>query len=120
MVTDAPVAGECVFCEIVAGRHQSTKVYETESILAFRDINPAAPVHILIVPKKHVARIADITETDVALMGELLFAAKVIAAQEGVSQGFRLVVNNGAPAGQSVFHIHVHLLANRRMSWPPG
>jgi histidine triad (HIT) family protein len=114
------VADECIFCEIIAGERPATKVYETEAILAFRDINPVAPTHVLIVTKKHVGGIADVTEADIALMGELLLAAKVIADQEGVSQGFRLVVNNGASVGQSVFHVHMHLLANRRMSWPPG
>ena len=114
------MASNCLFCEIVAGVRPSTRVYETETILAFRDINPVAPTHILIVPKKHIARIADVTEADVSLMGELLLAARAIAEIEGVGEGFRLVVNNGASVGQSVFHVHVHLLANRRMSWPPG
>ncbi|MBN1313075.1 MAG: histidine triad nucleotide-binding protein [Anaerolineae bacterium] len=114
------MATDCIFCDIVAGIRPATKVYETEKVLAFRDTQPVAPTHILIVPKKHIARIADIETDDASLMGELLLAAKVIAGQEGVSDGFRLVVNNGPSAGQSIFHIHLHLLADRRMSWPPG
>ncbi|MBN1430529.1 MAG: histidine triad nucleotide-binding protein [Anaerolineae bacterium] len=114
------MVNSCMFCDIVAGLRPSTRVYETETVLAFRDIQPAAPTHILIVPKKHIARIVDIAEDDVCLMGELLLAAKVVAEQERVGDGFRLVFNNGATAGQSVFHIHMHLLANRRMGWPPG
>ncbi len=114
------MASECLFCEIIAGVRPSTKVYETETVYAFRDINPVAPTHILIVPKKHVAQVADLTEADTLLMGELLLAARKVAEMEEASQGFRLVINNGASVGQSVFHIHLHLLANRRMSWPPG
>lgn len=114
------MTSNCLFCEIVAGVRPSTRIYETETVYAFRDINPVAPTHILIVPKKHIARVAELQEADASLMGELLLAARKIAEMEGVSEGFRLVVNNGASVGQSVFHIHLHLLGNRRMSWPPG
>lgn len=114
------MASDCLFCDIVAGVRPSTKVYETEAVYAFRDINPVAPTHILIVPKRHIARVADMTAADVSLMGELFLAARKIAEMEGVAEGFRLVVNNGSSVGQSVFHVHLHLLANRRMSWPPG
>jgi histidine triad (HIT) family protein len=114
------VADNCLICEIIAGVRPSTRVYETDRIYAFTDINPVAPTHVLIVPKKHIARVADLKEEDVSLMGELLLAAKEIAQMEGVAEAYRLVINNGAPAGQSIFHIHAHLLANRRMTWPPG
>lgn len=114
------MASDCLFCDIIAGTRPSTRVYETEAVFAFRDINPVAPTHILIVPKKHIARVADLAETDASVMGELLLAARKIAEMEGVTEGFRLVVNNGTSVGQSVFHLHLHLLANRRMSWPPG
>lgn len=114
------MASTCLFCEIVEGVRPSTRVYETETVYAFRDINPVAPTHILVVPKKHISRVSDLEEADIYLMGELLLAARKIAEMEGVAEGFRLVVNNGASVGQSVFHIHLHLLANRRMSWPPG
>ncbi len=114
------MASNCLFCEIIAGVRPSTRVYETKTIFAFRDVNPVAPTHILIVPKKHIARVAHLTEADVSLMGELLLAARKIAEMEGVAEAFRLVINDGASAGQTVRHIHIHLLANRRMSWPPG
>jgi histidine triad (HIT) family protein len=114
------VADNCLICDIIAGASPSARVYETETVYAFRDINPVAPTHILIVPKKHIARVADLTEEDASLMGEILLAAREIAQMEGVAEAYRLVINNGTPAGQSIFHIHLHLLANRRMSWPPG
>lgn len=114
------MASDCLFCEIVAGVRPSTRVYETDTVYAFRDINPVAPTHVLIIPRKHIARVADLTDEDVSIMGELLLAARSIAEMEGVSEGFRLVINDGAPAGQTIRHIHLHLLANRPMSWPPG
>jgi histidine triad (HIT) family protein len=114
------MTNDCLFCKIIAGVSPSTRVFETEMVYAFRDINPVAPTHILIIPKKHIARVADLTEADVSLMGELLLAARRIAEMEGTSEAFRLVINDGAPAGQTVRHIHLHLLAKRRMSWPPG
>jgi len=114
------MGNNCLFCDIVAGTRPAARIYETEEVFAFQDIHPVAPVHILIVPKKHIARVVDMVPEDVSLMGELLLVAKMIAEQEGVAEGFRLVVNNGASAGQSVFHLHLHLLGNRRMSWPPG
>ncbi len=110
----------CIFRQIIAGERPATKVYENETVCAFRDINPQAPTHILIVPKKHIPRLADVAAEDAALMGEVLFAAKVVAEQEGIGDGFRLVINNGARAGQSVYHLHVHLLGGRSLRWPPG
>jgi histidine triad (HIT) family protein len=107
---------DCIFCRIVAGEIPSSKVYETDRFLAFNDIAPKAPTHILVIPKKHIARIADIADEDSALMGELMLAVRNIAAQQGISESFRLVSNNGAESGQSVFHVHMHILAGRRMS----
>ncbi len=110
----------CIFCRIVAGQLPASKVYETETVLAFRDSSPKAPTHILIIPKRHIARLADLQDEDAGLAGELMLAARDVAAQEGVSGGFRLVTNNGESSGQSVFHLHWHLLAGRSMAWPPG
>lgn len=111
----------CLFCKMVAGDIPADVVYENDEVLAFRDINPQAPVHILIIPKKHIATINDVVEEDAALMGKLFLAAKDIAEAEGVAdEGYRTVVNCGASAGQSVFHVHMHLLAGRPLQWPPG
>jgi histidine triad (HIT) family protein len=114
------MADDCIFCKILAGEIPSTKVYENDTVYAFRDINPGAPTHILIIPRKHIERVADLDEADAGLVGDLLLAARDIAKQEGVSEAFRLVINNGEGVGQSVFHIHVHLLAGRKLGWPPG
>jgi histidine triad (HIT) family protein len=110
----------CIFCRIVAGDADARKVYETDTILAFHDQNPQAPTHILIIPKRHIARLADVEVGDADLMGEMLVAARLIAEEQGVADGFRLVINNGVRAGQSVFHVHLHLLAGRPFRWPPG
>lgn len=114
------MGNDCVFCQIAAGEQPANLVYESDTVLAFHDIHPQAPTHILIIPRKHIARMADLTPGDAAIMGDVMVAARIIADQLGVQDAFRLVVNNGAPAGQSVFHIHVHLLAGRRFVWPPG
>jgi histidine triad (HIT) family protein len=111
---------DCIFCKIVAGKAPAAKVYETEAVFAFHDINPVAPTHVLIVPKKHIARLSDLEAEDAALMGEIVYAARVIAEQEGVAGAFRLVANNGRGVGQSIFHVHFHLLGGRTMGWPPG
>jgi histidine triad (HIT) family protein len=109
---------DCVFCKIVAGQLPSKKVFETDRLLAFEDINPKAPTHILLVPKRHVVNLAD-GSADPALLGELVAASAEVARQRGVTD-YRLVTNTGAEAGQLVFHLHFHLLAGRRMGWPPG
>ncbi len=114
------MANDCIFCRIVAGEAPGEKVYETDAVYAFRDTNPQAPTHILIVPKKHIPRVSEVEAEDAALMGELLLAARAVAEKEGVSGGFRLVVNNGSRAGQTVYHVHLHLLAGRAFRWPPG
>lgn len=115
------MASDCIFCKMVAGAIKPDKVYEDADVLAFRDINPQAPVHVLIVPKRHVATLNDLNGEDATLMGRLFLAAKKVAAQSGVaSSGYRTVVNCNADAGQSVWHVHLHLLGGRVMRWPPG
>ncbi len=109
-----------LFSKIIKREIPADIVYEDELCLAFRDINPQAPTHVLIIPKQEIAKLADAKAADQALLGHLLLAANKIARQLGVENAFRLVVNNGAEAGQSVFHLHVHLLAGRPFHWPPG
>lgn len=111
----------CIFCKIIDKKIPATVVYEDEHCLAFEDVNPQAPVHILIVPKKHVPEIHHMTGSDRELIGHLFFTARTLADQKGLDKkGYRLVVNNGADAGQTVFHIHLHLLSGRKFHWPPG
>ena len=107
----------CIFCKVVNGEIPAAAVYENEKIFAFNDINPQAPVHVLVIPKKHYTSLNELE--DVSLMGELLNAVKEVTRKLGVSE-YRTVINTGAKAGQSVFHIHLHILANRDMNWPPG
>ncbi|HEX4939707.1 MAG TPA: histidine triad nucleotide-binding protein [Candidatus Kapabacteria bacterium] len=109
-----------LFSKIIDREIPASIVYEDDLCLAFRDINPQAPMHILIIPKKPVALLADATVEDQALLGHLLLKAGDIAKKEGYGDAFRLVVNNGAKAGQTVFHLHVHILGGRGFSWPPG
>jgi histidine triad (HIT) family protein len=110
---------DCVFCRIVAGEIPSKKIYEDETVYAFEDIAPKAPTHVLVVPRKHIARLADVEPEDEPLLGTLAARAAAIARERGLTD-FRLVANNGEGAGQSVFHLHFHLLGGRSMSWPPG
>jgi len=110
---------DCIFCKIVEGRISSKKVYEDKGVLAFEDIAPKAPTHVLIIPKKHIPGLSDLGAEDASLVGEIAARAAAIARQRGLND-FRLVANNGEGAGQSVFHLHFHLLAGRPMSWPPG
>jgi len=115
------MATDCIFCKIAAGKMDTEFLYESDDVVAFRDLNPQAPTHILIIPKQHIEKISDLEENDDALMGKLLIAAKKVADQEKVAvDGFRLVFNNGKNAGQEVMHIHMHLLAGRQLNWPPG
>ena len=107
---------DCLFCRIIAGEIPSTKVYEDECVFAFRDINPQAPVHILVVPKEHVASAAELTKENSALAARCLEAAAKIAAQEGLTGGYRIVSNCGADAGQTVPHLHFHILGGTRLS----
>lgn len=109
-----------IFGKVIRREIPADIVYEDELCLAFRDINPQAPTHVLLVPKKEIARLADAQPEDQALLGHLLLAANKIARELGIDGAFRLVVNNGAGAGQSVFHLHLHILGGRSMRWPPG
>ncbi len=111
----------CLFCKIIDGQIPANKVYEDELSFAFRDINPQAPTHVLLIPKKHIASLNEVGSEDQSLMGHLISVAGQIAVQEKINdKGFRLVINTGADAGQSVFHIHLHVMGGRPMTWPPG
>ena len=110
----------CLFCGIVAGSVPSTAVLETERCYAFRDINPAAPVHVLVVPKEHVGSVEDVGSGQAALLGDLFDAIRAVAAKEGVAEtGYRVVTNVGEDAGQLVHHLHFHVLGGRSLRWPP-
>lgn len=109
-----------IFGKIIRREIPADIVYEDEQCLAFRDVNPQAPTHVLLIPKREIPRLADAAESDHALMGHLLLTAGKVARQLGVGDAFRLVVNNGAGAGQTVFHLHIHILAGRPLHWPPG
>ena len=112
---------DCIFCKIAAGEVPATKLYDDGEVLAFRDINPEAPVHLLIIPRRHIATLSDLTEADAALIGRLYLAAKQVATELGVAEsGYRTVINCNRDAGQIVFHVHMHLLAGRELGWPPG
>ncbi|WP_018084675.1 histidine triad nucleotide-binding protein [Desulfurispora thermophila] len=111
---------DCIFCKIINREIPAEIVYETDSVLVFKDIRPAAPVHLLLIPKKHIPTFFDLEPADAALMGELQMAATEVARRLGLQNGFRLVSNTGRDAGQLVFHIHYHLLAGRELKWPPG
>ena len=110
---------DCLFCKIAAGQIPSKKVYEDARVYAFQDIAPKAPTHVLVIPKKHIGRLADSGAEDRELLGEVVSRAAAIAKDLGLEH-YRLVVNNGEGAGQTVFHIHFHLMGGRPMSWPPG
>ena len=112
---------DCLFCKILEGEIPADIVFENDDVLAFRDVNPQAPTHILIIPRQHIPTTNDLSETHELIMGRLFSVAKIIAAREGISdEGYRMVVNCNEKAGQTVFHIHMHLLAGRSMNWPPG
>ena len=115
------MSDNCIFCKIAKGEIPSQKVYEDESVFAFRDINPQAPVHIVIIPKKHIKDLKSLSDGDDKLLGHIQAAASEIAAQfPEMKNGFRVVNNCGSDAGQTVFHIHYHLLGGRTFGWPPG
>jgi histidine triad (HIT) family protein len=112
---------DCIFCKIAAGQIPARVAYQDEDLVAFHDLNPQAPTHILIIPRKHIATVNDLGADDAALVGKLFLAARRIAQEQGFAEaGYRLVMNTNRDAGQSVFHIHLHLLAGRSLSWPPG
>lgn len=112
---------DCLFCKIIKGEIKSKKVFENEVVFAFEDINPVAPVHILIVPKKHFASLNEIYPEDKDIIGEIFLAAKIIAKEKGIDiSGYRTVFNTGPDAGQAIHHIHLHLMGGRKFSWPAG
>lgn len=111
----------CLFCKMVSGEIKPDTVYENDKVLAFRDINAQAPTHVLVIPKQHISTLNDLEPSHNELIGELFLAAKEVAKQEGIDEaGYRAVMNCNAEAGQTVFHIHLHVLGGRRMNWPPG
>ena len=111
---------ETVFAKIIRREIPADIVYEDERCLAFRDVNPQAPVHILVIPKQPMARLVDAGDNDESVLGHLLLTANKVALAEGIGEAFRVVVNNGAGVGQSVFHLHLHVLGGRAFTWPPG
>jgi len=112
----------CIFCQIIEGKTPAKKVYEDDDVLAFHDINPIAPVHVLVIPKKHIAKLADAKEKDIRVLGKIQTVAGKIAKKLGIGDGFRLLVANGAWAGQTVFHIHYHLVGGwkKKPTWMEG
>jgi histidine triad (HIT) family protein len=115
------MASDCLFCRIVAGEVPAEVIDQDELVIAFRDINPAAPTHVLVIPRRHVESAAELGETDGDLLGRIVAMANRVAGSEGIAErGYRLVTNIGDDAGQSVHHLHVHVLGGRRLAWPPG
>ena len=111
----------CLFCDIVDGKIKANLIYQDEAVLAFTDIAPKAPVHVLIIPRKHIVSVLDLDANDGAVIGRIFLVAGRLARELGIAEsGFRVVVNSGADAGQSVLHLHYHLLGGRQMTWPPG
>ena len=112
---------DCLFCKIVNKEIPAQIIFENETIIAFEDINPQAPIHILLIPKEHFTSLNDVTEEKKEILGELLIKARQIAKEKGLANnGYRIVLNTGKDSGQAVFHIHFHLFGGRRMTWPPG
>lgn len=112
---------DCLFCKIVNGDIPADIIYQSDEVVAFRDINPQAPTHVLIIPRKHIATINDLESGDETTVGNLFLAAKEIALQEGIAEpGYRVAMNCNEAAGQTVFHLHLHLLGGRQLGWPPG
>ncbi len=111
---------DCLFCKIVAGDIPARKLYEDDRVLAFHDIGPQAPVHFLVIPKRHIRTLNELSEDDKALTGHMLFTAQRLAQELGCEAGFRVVMNCNGQGGQTVYHIHMHVLGQRQMHWPPG
>jgi histidine triad (HIT) family protein len=112
---------DCLFCRVAAGEIPASIVYEDTRLIAFKDINPQAPTHILVIPRQHIASLNDLGSEDDALVGEMTRRAAAIAKEEGLAErGYRVLFNCNADAGQTVFHIHLHLVGGRRLGWPPG
>ena len=114
------MSGKTIFQRIIDREIPANIVYEDDRCLAFRDVNPQAPTHILIIPRKAIASVAEVTEADEAILGHLFVVGRKLAEQEGLSKGYRLVINCGSEAGQTVYHLHMHLIGGRPMNWPPG
>ena len=117
-MTDADA--DCLFCRIVAGEIPSERVHEDDEIIAFRDVNPQAPTHVLVIPRRHLPDAHALTEADAGLLARLFGVVRRVADDAGLARGYRVVTNVGAESGQSVFHLHFHLLGGRPMAWPPG
>ncbi len=111
---------DCIFCKIVKGEIPSTLIYEDEMVIAFEDINPQAPVHFIIIPKEHIKSVEEIDESKKELMGHIIYIASKLAKEKGLDNGFRIVNNCGEDGGQTVGHIHFHILGKRKLLWPPG
>ena len=111
---------DCLFCKLIAGEIPSKKVYEDDKVFAFEDINPQAPTHVLIIPKQHIEGLNKASAEDAEILGYMQLAAAKLGRERGIESGYRTVLNVGRGAGQSVFHIHLHLLGGRNLSWPPG
>ena len=112
---------DCVFCKIASGEIKATFAYKDDEVVAFEDLNPKAPVHIIIITKRHIERISDMKEAETGIVGRLFFIATKLARQKNIeSTGYRLVINCKKDAGQEVFHLHLHLLGGRKFTWPPG
>jgi histidine triad (HIT) family protein len=112
---------DCLFCKIAAGQIPATIVHQDERLVAFKDVNPQAPMHVLIIPRRHIATLNDLAESDDALAGEMIRRAASLANEQGHGdRGYRTVFNCNADAGQTVFHVHLHVLGGRKLSWPPG
>lgn len=114
------MAVDCLFCKIAAGEMSTELLLESENIVAFLDINPVAPTHILVVPKKHIISMAHLERADQSIMGEMVLAVSKLARLEGLDEGYRVVVNSGLHGGQTISHLHFHLLGGRSLKWPPG
>lgn len=112
---------DCIFCKIASGEMGTEFLYESDEIVAFRDIHPRAPIHFLVIPKKHIPEVSDVQPADEVLVGKMITTANIVARELQLSEtGYRLIFNCGRDAGQDVFHIHLHVLGGRRLGWPPG
>ena len=119
--TERTMSDDCLFCKIIAGEIPSNKVYSDDDVYAFYDINPAAPTHILMIPKKHLTDVKSADNSDQALLGKMLLKANEIAQDHGLNEtGYRYVINTGSDGGQTVYHLHLHIMGGREMGWPPG
>jgi histidine triad (HIT) family protein len=111
---------DCIFCKIAAGTAPATILHADDEVVAFRDLNPQAPTHVLLIPRRHVARLSELAPGESSLVGKIVDVANALARAHGLADGFRIVINNGRRAGETVPHLHVHLLGGRALRWPPG